>query len=240
MKILNILPFAVSTILLSPMVNASNFVPSEEFATSEKYLKQLTTKTGVLLMGGCPTASKCQQTRKEFEEFCRKVPTDEFCVPVAFMHDKTVNEFALNPNDGKKAIELFKLACEGFSGGGACFFLGNKYTEGKIVEKSEEEAAKYYGAACSKKIVKGCRGAMESYYSLTLNRDQKYAKETFHFGDLACSYSDVDVCLAMGDFYSRGFGGSRNLKNAKEYYQKACDFGYQAGCNRLKEIEISQ
>ncbi|XAK35140.1 SEL1-like repeat protein [Campylobacter coli] len=38
----------------------------------------------------------------------------------------------------------------------------------------------------------------------------------------------------MGNLYHDGQGVRKNLSSAKEYYGKACDLGFQKGCNEYK------
>lgn len=43
-------------------------------------------------------------------------------------------------------------------------------------------------------------------------------------------------CAELGDLYNNGLGVRQNKNTAKEYYGKSCDYGFQLGCQKYREL----
>ncbi len=63
---------------------------------------------------------------------------------------------AYQNGDYKKAVELYKKACDGGDAGG-CLELGFRYENGKGVKQNSQKALELYGKACDMKLDAGCK-----------------------------------------------------------------------------------
>ena len=52
----------------------------------------------------------------------------------------------------------------------------------------------------------------------------------------SCDLKDETGCFNVGVLFSNGQGVKQNKNTAKQYYGKACDFGYQKGCDKYREL----
>ena len=64
-------------------------------------------------------------------------------------------------------------------------------------------------------------------------REQNYA-QAFKYMKKSCDLKGGGACVYLGDLYLYGYGTKINAQLAKEMYSKACDLGYQAGCNKYE------
>ncbi len=53
----------------------------------------------------------------------------------------------------------------------------------------------------------------------------------------ACENKVAVACHHIGILYDRGSGLKEDKVKAKEYYLKACDYGYDKACKRFEHIE---
>jgi TPR repeat protein len=53
----------------------------------------------------------------------------------------------------------------------------------------------------------------------------------------ACERSVASACYEFGVLYERGLGVKQDSNRAKAYYLKACDLGFEAGCDAYRAIE---
>ena len=52
----------------------------------------------------------------------------------------------------------------------------------------------------------------------------------------SCKAQESKGCFFMGVQYEEGVGLRQDARKAKEYYGKACDLGYQDGCDEYKRL----
>ena len=74
----------------------------------------------------------------------------------------------------------------------------------------------------------------DTYY----NKLKDYRNAKKHF-EIVCNKGNVDSvqawsCNNLGVLYAEGKGVRQNFSTAKQYFGKACDLGYQDGCDNYK------
>ena len=132
--------------------------------------------------------------------------------------------------DGVKALELFTKACESGEVYG-CFNAGSMYGNGDGVVKDEVKALDLFEKACSLDLGVGCNNAGGLHYN-----KQQYGKAR-KMVEKGCELDSGEACGGLALLYFEGKGVRQNLKKAKEFAGKACDLGYQAGCEGYKNLK---
>jgi len=59
----------------------------------------------------------------------------------------------------------------------------------------------------------------------------------FQAMDNACDNHVSTACEELGYLYTRGEGVEKDRIKAKEYYLRACEYGFQKACNILYDFE---
>lgn len=54
----------------------------------------------------------------------------------------------------------------------------------------------------------------------------------------ACDNKVATACYEFGLLYEQGLAVEKNKSKAKEYYDKACDYGYDKACQKFEKIEV--
>ncbi|MEI6640341.1 MAG: tetratricopeptide repeat protein, partial [Chlorobium sp.] len=67
---------------------------------------------------------------------------------------------------------------------------------------------------------------------------QDYTNAVKYFR-LAAVQGDAKAQFNLGVIYANGQGVKKNKTIAKEWFGKACDNGYQAGCDEYRKLNIS-
>lgn len=138
--------------------------------------------------------------------------------------------------DKKKAIELYTKACNAKNYyADACKSLAYVYLQGDGVRqdliKAEELLKKYFrGTKDNGLYWLGLADLAPEYYK---SKNYKKALELFKE---SCKHGLALSCYDAGVLYFNGEGARQDYKLAKEYYGKACDLGYQDGCDKYKEL----
>ena len=117
----------------------------------------------------------------------------------------------------------------------SCGNLGMFYYNGKGVRQSYEKAFHYRKKACDLGDGIECAGVGLYYYGKGVKKDLKSALKFF---TKSCELKNGVGCYMVGAFYYDGDEVvKQNLSKAKELYGKACDLGYQKGCDKYKELK---
>lgn len=151
----------------------------------------------------------------------------------------------------RRVAGIYEKTCKkGF--GMSCYNLGEYYLKGKGVERSEEQALALYKESCSKGYARGCfdlanlyheqaigsesdeeeyrgrKGEYEQYAYRKAAKDLKQSrKEALKYYTLTCKHSGAEGCDQVGRAYEEGrFGVRKDLKKAKQYYDRACEITY--------------
>ena len=60
--------------------------------------------------------------------------------------------------------------------------------------------------------------------------------EAAPYCEKACNLDDGWGCAKLGFLYDEGQGVKRNYQQAKTYFGKACDLGFQLGCDYYRKL----
>lgn len=148
-----------------------------------------------------------------------------------------VGEFYNDNGDSENTLKYYKKACDS-NNAPACRALFWLYKEGKYVEKNEIEAItllnkaiRLYEPSCYKEGgFKICQYLAEQY------EDRKDWESAIKFYDLACNGGLPVACKIIAEKYEKGLAIQQNLDQAKEYYGKYCDLGFEDGCKEFKRL----
>lgn len=145
--------------------------------------------------------------------------------------------FYKDNNNEQKAYEYFKIACDSDLAW-ACRELSLMYEFGDFVAQDKVEAnlllnkaIKLYEPKCYKeKNFKICELLGEQYENKV---DWVNAIE---FYSLACENGLPYTCRLVAQMYEKGENVKQDLAQAKEYYGKYCDLGFEEGCKEYKRL----
>ena len=117
----------------------------------------------------------------------------------------------------------------------------------EFAQGAYESAFPYCEKACSQNDGMSCNNLGELYYNGDgVDRDNQQAKTYY---EKACSLDEGIGCYNLGILYVDGRGVKQNKKVskeyyvkqnkkvAKEYYGKACDLGYEKGCDEYRKLK---
>ena len=65
---------------------------------------------------------------------------------------------------------------------------------------------------------------------------QKFTGTRDQYFQKACDLKEGKGCFIIGHHYQNGELVRQNKNTAKEYYGKACDYGYQDGCDAYRKL----
>ncbi|CAA6801599.1 MAG: Unknown protein [uncultured Sulfurovum sp.] len=110
------------------------------------------------------------------------------------------------------------------------------------INRSYDEAEKYFLRACELKDAKSCQ--LLGYMYGSSNANKQDSKKRFDFFKKACQLGNAESCTVIGSIYSSKKHSNSTKKNmikvkiedliqATKYYEKACKLGDQRGCGRF-------
>ena len=85
-------------------------------------------------------------------------------------------------------------------------------------------------------VLIGCGGAKKHYKIGVDHYQAKDYIQAFRFFTKACEGGSMVACSNLGFLYQNGQGVKQNGAKALELYGKACDLGYQDGCEVYKDL----
>lgn len=189
----------------------------------------------VLLLCGCPNASKATQDEPEVKESAgAPVPqTDETRCATGDLEACRRQGVALtksSPANAEAASSLFAKACDG-GNASACSNLATSYMTGFGVKKDEAEAVKLFARACENKHALGCRNlGLAHLKGNGVPVDAAQAAANFQKAcEMGAALSCTNWAMALRD----GVGLDANEAKAAEVFAKACDQGDGTGCRHL-------
>lgn len=139
----------------------------------------------------------------------------------------------------------------------ACFGYGSLLEQTSIGNSHQENVLEAYEKACELKEVDGCTQAARVYLRI---RDEENTKK---YSGIACELNDAQSCynyavtiqnekpndvetylkksceLEYGKacyYIGQNLERTKDMTNAKEFYGKACDYSYDAGCSDYKRV----
>lgn len=128
-----------------------------------------------------------------------------------------------------KARSLTRKGCE-LNDAESCLGLGFMYEKGNGVAKDEAKALDLFEKACNLDEGRGCVNA-----GTILRKKLQYAKAR-QFLEKGCELNDEIACFGLAISYQYGDGVRQDVAQAQELYGKACDLGFQHGCDRYKKL----
>ncbi len=133
-----------------------------------------------------------------------------------------------------EALELFQKACSEEKTAQGCFFSGQAYAKGTIVEKDVSKAFSFFNESCDLGFTDGCMVMGSAYYyGREVKKDYAKAREIF---SVACNQGDATGCFLLGSIYDLGQGVDRDKSKAKKVYSQACEYGSEMGCKYKNQM----
>lgn len=112
--------------------------------------------------------------------------------------------------------------------------LGYAYATGEGVNKDYAKAVKWFRRGAEKGDARSQFDIGLSYY-YGYGVKQSYS-ESFMWYKLAATKGYARAYYAIGELYANGEGVKQDKVKAKEYYGKACDNGFQDGCDEYRKL----
>lgn len=150
-------------------------------------------------------------------------------VPNKPKHDSTDRENTLN------VVDLIIDADKGDRG--SQVLLGLRYEKGNGVEKSYNEAFKYYSLAAEQGDV-FCIHKIGKFYERGLGVTKCF-REAFKYYKLAADQGDPMAQYSIGQFYEEGKGTKRSLESAFCYYKLSAEQGYDLAQDKVAEFYLN-
>lgn len=129
-----------------------------------------------------------------------------------------------------KARSYYAKGCE-LNDTQSCHNLGAMYANGEGGAKDEIKALDMLEKACGLDFGNGCQNAGFWYADR-----QQYDKARKPY-EKGCELGGAKACYNLAALYHDGVGARQNFKKAKEFAGKACDLGYQDGCEAYKQLK---
>ena len=117
---------------------------------------------------------------------------------------------------------------------GACYHLGDIYTQEKNVQKARE----FYTKACDGGHAKGCYQIGLIYENGEIVK-HNYAMAA-KFYTKSCNGSNEKACLKLGYMYKNALGVKADSSKAKDFFEKACDGSSDEACNEHKKMKAKK
>lgn len=164
------------------------------------------------------------------------------CGALAYSYE--IGRFGLKKSP-EKALGLYRKACT-LGQAEHCLPLGEFYEKGKHVKADAAEAVGFYKRACELEwsYEEGCYNlARHLVEGKVVERDMPLAIKLF---DGACWSGDLPwACNEMGLLYLNGNGVAKDLDQAGNYFNEACNLekwkrahsGYHEGCKNEKRLQ---
>lgn len=159
-----------------------------------------------------------------FENSCMKY--DEYVNPYKYA------EKSYKQNDFKNAAKYFGRGCNN-DDAKSCDMLAYMYQYAKGVKKDINKSIELYIKACDKESFNSCISVGNIY-----NIKSEY-KEAYNYYKKACDKNVAKACYLLGTLhinentYSHfnSLSQKENLKLFVQFNKKACELGYNSGCN---------
>lgn len=111
----------------------------------------------------------------------------------------------------------------------SCYQLALSFRQGRGIQASESQAAKYFGLACEQGEPSGCSGLAE-LTQLGLGGTTASAERARELYQKACEQGDALGCTNLGVLYAKGEGGTRDDGRAQVLFRIGCDAGSKDAC----------
>ena len=140
-------------------------------------------------------------------------------------HAKSVNQ------DYNEMARSYRRSCNIWRNASACTNLGTMYLLGLGVDPDLNDAIELYQKACDLGDSDECLilGPISDFYYTVKGSGLNYTQLALIFQN-DCNNGDGLACVALGFAYESGLGVDQDLFEAAEYFQRACDLGYEEGC----------
>lgn len=148
-------------------------------------------------------------------------------------------------------LKNYIKSCDNGYGKG-CVESGAFYKRGYGAKKDMDTANVYYAKAvslleeeCDRDIAPSCK-SLSMIYKLNMygtndaKKGEALAKKTFALNVALCEKKDVEGCFQMAFYNENGIQTPLNLKKAKEYYLKSCEYGESSACSRGRDLDVSK
>jgi len=132
----------------------------------------------------------------------------------------------------KRGLGELAAACDAHAPK-ACFYLGNAYRLGVVVDRDPKRAAERYDVGCAS----GSGGACHELAALLSGEDlgEPDLPRAAKLDGRACEL-EPRLCLHIGFRHQEGLGVERDLKTSRRAYRTSCDHGDGVACHRLGEL----
>ncbi|MCI7484646.1 MAG: sel1 repeat family protein [Helicobacter sp.] len=140
--------------------------------------------------------------------------------------------------DHHKSMNYYENACNGgvFS---ACNNLGVMFSEGTGVRQDYLRSLELYDKACHNGNADACNNLGVMFENGYVSEKRDYVQAGLYYTD-ACMGKSAKGCYNLGFLVFHGKGTKRDMEVGMEYFGLSCDFGFQEGCNRYKELTLKQ
>lgn len=108
------------------------------------------------------------------------------------------------------------------------------YASGRGVEQDYGKAKQWYQKAAEQGNAKA-KYNLGVMYAIGQGLRQDYAKAKSLYEE-AAAQGDTSAQYNLGVFYYKGYGVRQNTAAAKEWFGKACDNGFQKGCDAYARL----
>ena len=171
------------------------------------------------------------------EEKCNMGVSDA-CFSAALVYDFE-GEYS---DDPQKAFNLYKKGCE-LNDKSSCLNAGVMIDSGRGVRQSYDIANQFFKKSC-------LLGEGSACFYLATNYEEKlgsaiasekiilmYYKKAYELSKNDCLVNDSGYdCDSLGKQYEFGCGVNKSLNLALKFYGKACDLGFNEGCEHYKNL----
>lgn len=108
--------------------------------------------------------------------------------------------------------------------------LGTMHYNGLAVEKSFDEARRFYGEACRGEVAVGCL-----WYALGfigVDPEKEGGSEATQALVRGCFFGSAEACSGLAGFFESGKTRAKNPVIATRLYKRACDLGEKESCGK--------
>lgn len=132
-----------------------------------------------------------------------------------------------------EAVPLLDRACDG-GDQESCSKVGFMYVMGTGVGEDDRHGEELLTGACDKGYAPGCTnmGTLMRLHVSTWRQAVQYFTR-------GCDGNDPYGCNNLALLYREGLAVDKDMNRAKQFFDKSCSLGNQAGCNEAKKIEAA-
>ncbi len=113
----------------------------------------------------------------------------------------------------------------------AQYNLGLMYSKGKNTKKDDKQAFFWFQKAAE-------QGSSEAQVILgIIYREKQNYKQALHWLQKAAEQDQAKAQLTLGIMYAQGEGVTKNNKQAKEWFKKACDNNLKNACTAYNSLK---